>query len=152
MIGIESLDDYFARSISASAASGNLRYELKSSFRGPKIRHIQRGVGGNNTYQCYKREVMTFGNHLCSYKNIDFPHLQRPKYFLLGSLSGSGIRIHSLNPGMGEKFLYFFFQFLCADSVTQNTTAPAGWTKRQRFYRVIAVKTFDYAFRDVILQ
>src|SRR5664280_5234 len=126
MIGIKSLDNDFSWKISAATTSGNLRYQLKSSFRGSKVRHIEGSVGGDNAHQCYEREVMTFGNHLRADKNVNFPLFQRLKYFFLSSLPGSSVGIHSLNTGFRKNLFYFFFQLLRADSVTQYSATLAG--------------------------
>jgi len=91
-------------------------------------------------------------NHLCSYKNINFSLLKRTEVSFLGSLSRSGVGIHSLNSGFGEKISLFLFPAFACRLRSLKCGCFCMTDKVAWILSLVAVMTFDHASAAGFLQ
>src|SRR5215471_20386393 len=76
----ERLDQHAARRVATTGASCSLSQELKSTFRSTKVRETESKVCGNDAHKRYSGEVVTFGDELSAYENINLTLLEIRKY------------------------------------------------------------------------
>src|SRR5262245_28961592 len=70
-ISMIALDNYSAGFFAASSTAGDLGEELKCPFGCAEIGHAQTGIDRNHTDQRHVMKVVTLGNHLRSYHEVN---------------------------------------------------------------------------------
>src|SRR5664279_2025593 len=73
MLGTIGLHDHPARTFAAPCPAGHLVHDLKCALGGAKIGKMDCLIGLQNTDQGHAAEIVSFGYHLCSHQNVDFP-------------------------------------------------------------------------------
>ena len=69
MVRMQGLNQYLARSFSASSASRDLQNDLRRVFRCAEIGTHKPSVGTKNADECDVRKVVPLGEHLCTDKD-----------------------------------------------------------------------------------
>ena len=111
------------------------------SVRRPGVGNVQGQIRGNHADQVDKGEIMTFGNHLGSHEDIDFPFLQLPEDLFAISPSGDRVPVHPPDGGLGEMPPDLGLQAFRSGSVTEYAPSSAGGAGFSHFFAVIAVMT-----------
>ncbi len=110
VLGVKGLDDNFALAFGASAASGNLRDELKTTFSRAEVGDIQRDIGVDYAHQGDEWKVQSFGDHLGAEENVYIPVLH--PFIHAFQVGGRAVTIQPQNPGGGEEQLEGLLHFL----------------------------------------
>ena len=71
VIGIERLDDRFARLLAAAGAAGDLRQQLKRPLRRAEVGQAEADVGRHDADQRDARKVVALGDHLRADEHVD---------------------------------------------------------------------------------
>jgi hypothetical protein len=92
----ECLHKYSSPFFPAACSACNLCNELERTFSRPKVRQMQRGICGHNSYQRHAREIETLGNHLGSEQNPQLAAPERCQYSFMTAAATHRIGIHAL--------------------------------------------------------
>ena len=131
VVGVEGLDDDLARHVATPAPACHLGEELEGPFRGPEVRDVQGGIGGNDADERDAGEVVPLGNHLGAHEHVDVSPVEGVENLRMGPPARRRVAVHPGDPRRGEKLFYFFFQPLRAHTVAFHAAAPAVRAERR---------------------
>ena len=135
---------------SSPGSSGCLRQEGKRLFGGPKVGKIKANVAIDNSYQGNAWEIVAFGYHLRTHKNIDFTvsDLRQNSSIILQFLRF--VAVQPFNAGSRKKRGDLFVNFLGSSA---SVFKSRGRTLRAAVWPVIvliAIMTEKYLLRLMI--
>ena len=70
MLRIKSLNEDAARQFAAASAASDLSHQLEGAFGGAEVGHGQGAVGADHSDERDAMEIVSFGEHLRTHKNI----------------------------------------------------------------------------------
>ena len=97
-----SLQNDFARSLATAGAAGDLSQELEGALCSSEIRHTQSGVCANYAHQRDAVDVVSLGDHLRAYDQIELSFVQRVECSLEVFVSANGIAVEAGNARLWE--------------------------------------------------
>src|SRR5882724_420296 len=105
--------------MSTACASGDLREQLKCPLGRAEIRHPQSDISGHDADQCHVRNVVSFGDHLSAYQNVEVPFAEVVQNILELALACHRVAIEPGNFRFRELRMQLVFDALgtCAHEV-----------------------------------
>ena len=106
------LNKNFTSGFAAPGATRDLSQQLERPFARPKIGHVQRQIGVDDSDQRDIRKMQSFRDHLRADEDVDLAGPERVQRFAIGILARHGIGIHPADDGRWKKLrdvgLHFF--------------------------------------------
>src|SRR5205085_7947419 len=102
VLGIVRLDEHASRRFSAARPAGDLRYELKGSLGGAKIRQAEAYIDGNNTDKGYVGKIVPFRDHLRADEHIDLASIETEQNIFHLALVRHRVAVNALDTHLGE--------------------------------------------------
>src|SRR5260370_31389784 len=95
MFGIKSLNKYPAGQFAAAGAASDLGHQLEGAFGGAEVRHGQRTVGADDSYERDAMKIVAFGEHLRADKNIQRAVSESAERLLELALGARGVAVQA---------------------------------------------------------
>ena len=89
---------------------------MKSPFRGPEVRSVERHIGQNHTNQRDAWDIVPLGDHLRSDQHVELVRTPRPQQALKRAPALHRIAVQPGNTDLGQQMLQGILDLFCPDS------------------------------------